>query len=424
MGTWSKAPFGNDTASDWVYDLEKHKQPDAFIRETLEAVMTISIADAPEAEEAVAAAAVVSAAAVSPLGPLPRAPKKWVEYSGYVPSLAVVALAKEAIEKACEASDLRTAWEESGAVDAWARATRKLLENLERAEAEGLPSRTPKKKKRAIPRHLYKLLELYGEEPNPELRARIRRKFESLKDPNERSPNTNDRAPLSLAAHYGLLEEVESLIARGADPNEGRLGGAFSLACAFGHLEVAKRLERAGAHVFFWAVPILDTGVHDLVPATLDAPPGTIGKVCPALSATALEGTVETAAWLVSLGADLHLGGVDRSRLLHNAAFGGNVEMIRYLVRNGLNVDAGRNEELETPLHHAVRAGKLEAVECLLELGADPDPLERFTFDGHVQYSTPVDVIAVADARKIKDLLREHGALSASELGAVRSRSG
>ena len=76
---------------------------------------------------------------------------------------------------------------------------------------------------------------------------------------------------------------------------------------------------------------------------------------------------------------------------LHKAAAVGNVDTIRFLVKERLDVsdidDRGETRESdtserdnrgETPLHHAARNGQIEAVRCLVkELGADVNAEDR-----------------------------------------------
>src|SRR5689334_20327038 len=61
MGAWSHEPFGNDTANDWVYDLEGTKDF-SLIETALDNVLETSeeYLEAPTAEEAVAAIEVLA----------------------------------------------------------------------------------------------------------------------------------------------------------------------------------------------------------------------------------------------------------------------------------------------------------------------------------------------------------------------------
>ena len=61
MGAWDGTSFGNDTANDWVYELERSDDL-SLIDQALTRVMETGEAylEAPEAEEAIAAAEVVA----------------------------------------------------------------------------------------------------------------------------------------------------------------------------------------------------------------------------------------------------------------------------------------------------------------------------------------------------------------------------
>jgi hypothetical protein len=59
MGTWSGEPFGNDSASDWAFDLTDAADW-AFVREALTTVIGQSYIDADDAVIAIAAAEVVA----------------------------------------------------------------------------------------------------------------------------------------------------------------------------------------------------------------------------------------------------------------------------------------------------------------------------------------------------------------------------
>lgn len=61
MGSWDATSFGNDTANDWVYDLEESDDL-SFIDASLQKILDAGddYIEAPEAEEAVAASEVLA----------------------------------------------------------------------------------------------------------------------------------------------------------------------------------------------------------------------------------------------------------------------------------------------------------------------------------------------------------------------------
>jgi cytohesin len=78
----------------------------------------------------------------------------------------------------------------------------------------------------------------------------------------------------------------------------------------------------------------------------------------------------EMAVYLMDAGAPLDGREWYDCTLLHEAAKGGDPELIRRLVARGLDVDA-HDEDGRTPLQDAVAYGKVEAVAALIEAGAD-----------------------------------------------------
>lgn len=123
MGAWSHEPFGNDTAGDWVYDLE-----DAiglgFLEETLDNVLLEDeeYLEAPEAEEALAAVEVLVHLVGKGAGfeKLPEAAATWVAACTVKPGKPLIQKALAALERiGSEDSELRELWEESEDFEAW-----------------------------------------------------------------------------------------------------------------------------------------------------------------------------------------------------------------------------------------------------------------------------------------------------------------
>ncbi|KAH8288111.1 hypothetical protein KR054_001006 [Drosophila jambulina] len=81
--------------------------------------------------------------------------------------------------------------------------------------------------------------------------------------------------------------------------------------------------------------------------------------------------------------------------LLHWATDRNAVEIIRFLVRSGASVDQ-RDADQQTPLHYAASCGHLEALQCLLELQANPELCDS---DGQTCYD-------VADDEQISEVLQ------------------
>ncbi|MBI1889192.1 MAG: DUF4259 domain-containing protein [Burkholderiales bacterium] len=418
MGAWNSTPFGNDSALDFLTDLERQEDLEQFLMTTIGKISSDWNGDCQEAEEGVAAIAFVSASAVDPIGPINQEAKRLIATTGFIPSDQLLALSLSALERICTDSELKDLWEESGSLTSWLKQTERLANSLRNAAAAGLPSRTPKKP--GMPRSLHKLLERYTEGPSDKIRARIRKMVNSIIDVNEQNANSNWKSPLSLICQYGLLDEVQELLSRGADPITSE-PNPFVAACVGGHIEVAELLRQNGVKVFFTidrqAVEGAGNHLDDIMLGQMRIrgiePKPKRYSYCLALFAVAREGKPRAAEYLVSIGADLHQTDLNDENLVHKAAEGGNIEMLSFLVASGLDPSKPKGKFAESPLHYAVRAGKLNAVLTILEHGADPNHIDKFEGAEHKWYQTPLDI---CENDKIRELLLKFGGKSAAEI--------
>lgn len=88
----------------------------------------------------------------------------------------------------------------------------------------------------------------------------------------------------------------------------------------------------------------------------------------------AREGGAESAATLgayVDNGVDVNLSNHDGNTLLMLAAYSGNIDAVRELVKRGADVDRVNNRN-QTPLAGAIFKKEEEVIEVLLDAGADP----------------------------------------------------
>src|SRR5690242_10871429 len=76
---------------------------------------------------------------------------------------------------------------------------------------------------------------------------------------------------------------------------------------------------------------------------------------------------------LLGHGADVNQAQGDGMTALHWAAFNGDVEMARLLLKAGANVRAHGRIDATTPLSLAARDGNPSMVKLLLDAGADPN---------------------------------------------------
>src|SRR5579863_7406583 len=112
MGASETGNFGNDDATDWVYELEESSGTD-LLKEAFKAVTSNGYPDSPDCCIALAAAEVVAAAKGKPSVDLPDGARKWLDDHDNLD--AIKGLAKSAItvvNKVSAKSELRDAWEE------------------------------------------------------------------------------------------------------------------------------------------------------------------------------------------------------------------------------------------------------------------------------------------------------------------------
>ncbi len=253
--------------------------------------------------------------------------------------------------------------------------------------------------------------------------------------------------PLHCAAKNGLQEVIEILIASGAPVNVEDLDGKTPLAFAAcnGHLETVRRLLDRGATVNEkmlllliikgdWALItelLIERGVaidvNAYYPLGYFAGSGCLDIMRQLLLRVGSEltnkryqelfleaaegGCVEMVAFLLTNGARInepdefgktalyyavargHLEATvfllsegalieDRS-LLHAAAMGGNIRIVDLLLRSGAEINSLHRDDGRTPLEYAARNGQVEAVQFLIGSGAHLEYLNEPIFLSH-----------------------------------------
>lgn len=133
MGSWSTESFGNDSACDWAYKLEKY-QDLSFIESTLQFVIDSGseYLDSRDGEQAVAAAEVVAWLRGFPgkVDSYTETVSNWVKAHPLTPSDELVQKALKVVERVqTEPSELVDLWE--GSPD-WAEAMKNLRDRLSR----------------------------------------------------------------------------------------------------------------------------------------------------------------------------------------------------------------------------------------------------------------------------------------------------
>ena len=123
MGSWNSDPFGNDTAGDWSYDLEKTNDL-SLIKITLKAALDTEVdyLEAPIAEQAIAAAEVLARlkGKYYVKNAYTACVDKWVEKHPLVPAADLIADAKNAIARILTPpSELLELWQDSDEFENW-----------------------------------------------------------------------------------------------------------------------------------------------------------------------------------------------------------------------------------------------------------------------------------------------------------------
>ena len=156
--------------------------------------------------------------------------------------------------------------------------------------------------------------------------------------------------PVYYAAHFGFIDIMKHLLAKGYDCNDecGKQGPPLHVAIMNGHVEVAEHMIRHGADVnkkgSQYGFPVI------------------------AASARGYQSLVEL---LIKSGSDVHAV-TDRGRTaLHLACRQGSVDLVNTLLEHGADVNA-ESKTGETPFCRACASGNLDVVRLLLDKGMSP----------------------------------------------------
>ena len=123
MGTWSHEPFGNDTANDWAYDLEAHKDF-AFVEAALDNALSVGndYLRAGKATQAIAAVEVIAKA----LGKGTQSDSytkkvdKWLKKISVKPSADLLDKARQVLDRVTSTnSEVQELWQDSDDADSW-----------------------------------------------------------------------------------------------------------------------------------------------------------------------------------------------------------------------------------------------------------------------------------------------------------------
>jgi hypothetical protein len=116
VGAWGASSFENDTALDWVWDLEKSTDLGAVEAAISDVLNCGDYLDADAGCIGLAAAEVVAALRGNPLDGLPEEVANWVETHEVVPGDPLVRDCLAAVDKIRNdgTSELKELWEEDG----------------------------------------------------------------------------------------------------------------------------------------------------------------------------------------------------------------------------------------------------------------------------------------------------------------------
>jgi ankyrin repeat protein len=235
---------------------------------------------------------------------------------------------------------------------------------------------------------------------------------------------------LQSAAIGGHLSIVKKLLASGADPNlKSNYSTALDASVHGGNLDIARTLIEAGANVNSdWPRPLLtamSAGRRDFMELFVSHGADTYACLLSAVKS----GEFRNFNNLIELGADIHRCDPDSDiSLLQAAAFGGSVNIVRYLLDHGLELEDATQTH---PLTEAIRSGHVPAAKFLLDRGAnvnappsshqDPGSWGGTVIHGNcwppsAAYDTPLSAAIRTKNSELARRLLDMGALSDPQL--------
>jgi ankyrin repeat protein len=189
----------------------------------------------------------------------------------------------------------------------------------------------------------------------------------------------NGNTPLHLAALRGDAEEVDALLARGADAKAANKRGGTPLHYGSGSERIVRALLAAGAK----ADILSEDGMTPLMSAVMRGTAFPVAKL------------------LVDAGADVNAAHPDdKIGTLALAIFGGDRRTVRLLLERGAKPDA-KGEV--TPLAQATFVGDIDTVRLLLDRGVDVNTPEGF-------FGSCLNLACYSGHPAIAELLIERGA--------------
>jgi formylglycine-generating enzyme required for sulfatase activity/ankyrin repeat protein len=235
------------------------------------------------------------------------------------------------------------------------------------------------------------------------------------KDLSMNTENKDSGTKLVLAVSGGSKDEVESLIAAGADINGKNKDGFTPLhtAVILNRMEMAELLIAKGAEVnakddAFGKTPLhyaASQGFREMVELLIAKGANINAKDqfgYTSLHEAIIQGPKEVVELLIAKGADINAKDNNGYTPLHYAAKGGQKEAAELLIAKGANINA-KDQFGDTPLHLAAQEKQLEVAELLIAKGADINAKDN---NGY----TPLALAVAGGSKETEELLRKHGA--------------
>ncbi|CAH0525187.1 hypothetical protein CTH30272_00593 [Allocatenococcus thiocycli] len=140
MGAWSEDNFGNDSASNWIWELEKSKGVNTLLSPIQSVVNENEYLEVDICSEALAASEVIAAAITNDHILLPDEARNWLNRKqgwliGRKPQITAehAKQALRAVQKILSSSELQELWEEDGVNEKWREIQSNLIAKLESA---------------------------------------------------------------------------------------------------------------------------------------------------------------------------------------------------------------------------------------------------------------------------------------------------
>jgi uncharacterized protein len=231
--------------------------------------------------------------------------------------------------------------------------------------------------------------------------------------------NSGNHEALFQLIRYGRTDELNNMLAGGADANDTLQGYSALMAAALnGSVDQMKILIDHGAKVNYQdqnGISALWLAIPDLDKTTLlldhGADPQLRSKegYTVLVKLAAIPGTIKIFHLLMERGADLRKSAPD-NYLIYNAASSGDTSVLGLLIRAGLKVNDTVSYG-DRPINNAIYFRSFETLKMLVDSGADLNTRPSPTiFLQQLHGFTPLMYAALANDRRSFYYLLEHGA--------------